>query len=117
MTPQKFLELRQLISIAHHVPGRIRLKFDLGVLGHPVVKTLSSLTGEGKASLKEAGFVDSRLNLPARSLVLEYNPERISPQVLDAFFSHPDAKQAEALADQVAALLGIELQHDKESSR
>lgn len=105
MTIQDFLDLRHLVSIAHHVPGRIRLKLDPRILGHPAAATLASLSG-GKP---EAGLLDARLNPMARSLVLEYDVNRLSPEEFTAFLTDKDEQKALSLARKVASLLGIQL--------
>mgnify|MGYP003623411143 FL=1 len=67
MTLQEIMELRKLVSIAHHVPGRIRLKLDPRILQHPAAKYLSSL----KEARPETGLISARVNIFARSLVVE----------------------------------------------
>lgn len=112
MTHAEFLQLRSLITVAHHIPGRIRLKFSASILGHPAVSSLASLAKDKGVhdSLKDKGFIKATPNLFARSLVLEYDPARIAPQVLDTFFGGKDVEEATRLAEQVAELLNIDLQ-------
>ena len=105
MTLQDFLDLRNLLSIAHHVRGRIRLKLDPRILAHPAARALSSLSG-GKP---ESGLLSARVNIMARSLVLEYDPGRITPEELETFLAGPDIGRAKELAVKVADLLGITL--------
>ena len=105
MTEQDFLELKNLITIAHHVPGRIRLKLNLRILQHPAAKALASLSG-GKP---EVGLLSARLNPLAQSLVLEYDTSKISPETLDDFLTSSDIAHVTTLARSVAALLGIQL--------
>ncbi len=105
MTLQAFLELRGLAAIAHHVPGRIRLKLDPRILQHPAASAMLSLSS-GKP---EAGLHSARLNILARSLVLEYAPERILPEDLDNFFTGTDMPELHKTAEKIARILGIEL--------
>jgi len=106
MTLQDIMELRNLVSIAHHVPGRIRLKLDPGILQHPAAKHLSSLS----SAKPEVGLKDARLNILARSLVLEYDTSRISPDEFETFLNGKDIPKAEQAALKTAALLGLPLQ-------
>lgn len=101
-----------MITVAHHIPGRIRLKFSKDILSHPVLHAFASLAGDKDvhATLKQNGFVRATPNLMARSLTIEYNAAHIAPQTLDSFFSGTDIGEAMRLADQVAKLLNIELQ-------
>lgn len=69
-----FLHLRRHVSIAHHVPGRIRLKLDLRALAElpkvdpsPFVDLVSRIRGV-KAT---------RVNAAALSVVVEYDPQQI----------------------------------------
>ncbi len=106
MTCKDFLELRALIAIAHHIPGRIRLKLDPRIVGHPAARALASLSG-GKP---EAGLLGARVNILARSLILEYDLHTLSPEELETFLAGADAEKAAQLAEKVAGLLGISLQ-------
>ena len=105
MTEQEFMELRRMLQLAHHVPGRLRLKFDPRILGHPVAPYLASLAKNGASS----GITGTRLNLLARSLVIEYDTERMDPAVLDCFLTSRDMEQVRESAKKVAALFGMQL--------
>ena len=105
MNIQDILELRPLITIAHHVPGRIRLRLDPRILQHPAASALASLS-EGQT---DTGLLSARLNLLARSLVLEYDTTRISPDELIAFIDGSDPDNDVPLARKMASLLGIQL--------
>ena len=65
-----FLDLRRHLTIAHHVPGRIRLKLDVAALRH--------LPRLDPAPFKELvgrvrGMRAARINAPALSVVVEYD--------------------------------------------
>lgn len=71
-----FLGLRRYVSIAHHVPGRIRLKLSLAALAKlpeadlaPFLDLLKRIRGIGL----------TRINRPALSVVVEYDPNVITP--------------------------------------
>lgn len=101
MTIQQFLELRHLIGIAHHVPGRIRLKLHPDIRRHPAAAWLDSLNQRG------SGVLSVRLNVAARSLVMEYDRTRIPPQDLEELLTGSDQAKAAALAETFAAVLGF----------
>lgn len=103
---QDFLDLRRYITIAHHVQGRIRLKLDPRILTHPAARMLAGLSG----SRPEAGLLGIRVNIPARSLIIEYDSNRIGQDDLEAFFTSTDNERVTALAEKVAALLGVQQQ-------
>ena len=106
-----FLELRSLITVAHHIPGRIRLKFSPDILSHPAAPFLKDLAtnGEVQGKLMDKGFISATPNLMARSLVIEYDTGRIAPDILDTFFHGKNVEEATHLAMQVAGLLNINL--------
>lgn len=94
-------ELRRFITVAHHVPGRIRLKLDPAVRSHPKAMALAALIEKGNGAFR------ARLNILARSLVLEYDPDRIDPRLVEGVFSEDDPQEAAALADELSAALGL----------
>lgn len=112
MTLNQLLEIRSLITVAHHIPGRIRLKFSKGIITHPIVQNFIALGKDQsvKDKVKEKGFISAKINFFALSLTIEYDPARIAPQVLDIFFSGKDIDEVKELAQEVAALLNIDLQ-------
>jgi len=101
MPLQEMTELRRFITVAHHVPGRIRLKLDPAVRSHPKAMTLAALAQKGNGAFR------ARLNILARSLVLEYDPDRIDPGLVEGVFTEDDPLEAAALADALSAALGL----------
>lgn len=106
MDLRDFWDLRQYIAIAHHVPGRVRLKIDPRILAHPAARMLAGLSG----NRPEVGLLGVRLNILARSLIIEYDSKRIHPDDLEAFFTSSDKERVTALAEKVGALLGVQQQ-------
>ena len=102
-----FFAVRDLISIVHHVPGRIRLKLDPDIRKLSAAAPLAALS-ENRAS----GLLGVRLNVLARSLVLEYDTHKIDPKLLTDFLTTRDRKQAEELAGAFAGLFGIDIQSE-----
>lgn len=101
MNMQEFLEMRSLVQVAHHVPGRLRLHLDPRVREHPAAREFGQWSANG------SGIVSTRLNPLARSLVVEYDPERIDSAALEAFLAGADATRVKALAETLAKVFGV----------
>ncbi|MEF3696818.1 heavy-metal-associated domain-containing protein [Desulfolutivibrio sp.] len=101
MPLQEMVELRRFITVAHHVPGRIRLKIDPAVRSHPKAMALAALAEKGD------GAIRAQLNVLARSLVLEYDPDRIDPRRLEDFFTVADPQEAAGLAKDLSGAFGL----------
>ncbi|CAG8999474.1 MAG: hypothetical protein CENE_01448 [Candidatus Celerinatantimonas neptuna] len=87
------LKLRSWVRIAHHIPGRIRLKYKLGIMAHlarfnahDIERVLDSVPA----------FRNYKLNSSTGSILIEYDSDLIYPQLLETLFSQDDnvAKQA-----------------------
>lgn len=97
MDPQLLVELREFLKLVSHEPGRLRLKVDLAVRKHPAA------AGLGKASGDVPGIRGIRFNIFTQTLGLDYDPQRIAPELFDAVFT---AEDGEALALAAQALRG-----------
>ncbi|MFS8037173.1 hypothetical protein ACI7BZ_09455 [Xanthobacter sp. AM11] len=71
-----FLHLRRFVSIAHHVPGRIRLRLDMAALAHlpkvdpaPFVDLVRRIRG----------VIATRVNAAALCVVVDYDARLIPP--------------------------------------
>ena len=81
-----FFALRRFISIAHHVPGRIRLKVDLKAVAHlPQVDPGPFVDLVGRVR----GVKATRVNAAALSVVVEYDPALIAPPLWPRLLSDP----------------------------
>jgi hypothetical protein len=82
-SPKAILTLRQGIEIAHHVPGRIRLRLAPTIwgwaqsLGLDAAAAGTWLRPDGLPAV--AGVTAARLNAAAASLVIEYDPRQLDP--------------------------------------
>lgn len=90
------LELRHHLSIVHHVPGRIRLRFGSALWGHAA--------GVDRARLRTLldgleGIQEVRLNSVVASVVVQYDPGSIAPQEWETLV-HGDAAVAGELIEQ-----------------
>jgi trimethylamine:corrinoid methyltransferase-like protein len=101
MNMRELLEMRALVDVAHHVPGRLRLRLDPRVRDHPAASEFGEWSANG------SGILATRLNPMARSLVVEYDPKRIDPATLENFLAGADDAQAAALAETLAKVFGV----------
>jgi hypothetical protein len=101
MNMQELLEMRTLVDVVHHVPGRLRLRLDPRLREHPAARDLGNWSANGSAILA------TRLNPMARSLVVSYDPKRIDPAVLEEFLASADDTRAQALAETLANYFGV----------
>ncbi|TVM16938.1 hypothetical protein DPQ33_11080 [Oceanidesulfovibrio indonesiensis] len=94
------MSLRRYVSIAHHVPGRLRLKFDPAVRHDPRFDALRD------AEAPFPGVLATRINTMARSMVIEYD-SRIPRQDIAALFNGAEDAARDSfsrIADIVSAL-------------
>jgi hypothetical protein len=73
---QRFLALRGHLGIVHHVPGRVRLRLGAGLL-----EAADAVERKSLAEWLETvdGIRGLRLNIPAASVIIEYDPQRLPP--------------------------------------
>ncbi|WP_081094942.1 MULTISPECIES: HMA2 domain-containing protein [Vibrio] len=83
------LKLRKWVSIGHHIPGRVRLKYKLGIVAH-LAKFRSDDIEKAISSIP--AFKNYKLNNATGSIVIEYDPMTVNPKAIDALFS--DSEQA-----------------------
>ena len=100
------MPLLEEAEIAHHIPGRIRLKFN-----HSIVTKLPKLNGIEKEIQKIANQIeaikDIRLNLFAGSVVVQYDTDILSYDFWQEVVGEKDVEQ---LKDKARALLpGLQL--------
>jgi hypothetical protein len=73
---ERLFELACHIEIAHHIPGRIRLKLKLAGLSVAQDIELENL-------MNFAGITETRTNIAARSIVISYDNALIAPELWD----------------------------------
>lgn len=94
-----FFGLRRFVSIAHHVPGRIRLKLDMRALAHlPQVDPAPFVDLVGRVQ----GVTATRVNAAALSVVVEYDPALIAPPVWAELLAAEPEAAARLLAAHIA---------------
>ncbi len=86
------IPLLEEAEIAHHIPGRIRLKFN-----HSIVTKLPKLNGIEKEIQKIANQIeaikDIRLNLFAGSVVVQYDTDILSHDFWQEVVAEKDVEQ------------------------
>lgn len=97
------ITLRDGLSVAHHVPGRIRIRFSLKLMGDPRAHRLLGSSDGGRAV---PGFRGMRLNTAARSVIIEYDPAVIEPGKLDEALTTGDCRRLAVLVEEFKTLAG-----------
>ncbi|GAD80238.1 HMA2 domain-containing protein [Vibrio ezurae] len=80
----RVLKLRRWVKISHHIPGRVRLKYKLGIVAQ--LSTFKSQDIE-KALQSVPAFKNYQLNAKTGSILIEYDPVTIEPDWIDLLFS------------------------------
>ena len=88
MNFHKLVELEKYLDVAHHVPGRIRVKFNPMILTRPAA--LQAMKEQNE--LPEA-IISTRVNMAACSVVIEYNPNEISPETIEELIQGKDKEK------------------------
>lgn len=98
-------EVAALLRIAHHVPGRVRLKLDAAP-GAGLGQGLAEARRFVQAASTTAGIRSVDLNPLARSCVVEYDPQVIAPSAWSDLVGGVRSDGADALAGALAAACG-----------
>ena len=98
-----FEDFRRHIVIAHNIPGRIRFRFNALIALNPRVKKFIGKNNDflEKMDLNFRGVKKIRTNIPARSIVLEYDRSIINPSLITELFTTGDADRAKAIIDEL----------------
>ncbi|MBB4199307.1 hypothetical protein CCR94_21360 [Rhodoblastus sphagnicola] len=91
--PSPLLGFARQLSIAHHIPGRIRLK----ISGPFPDELLGEARRFGKALGAVAGVRSIGLNALARSCTIEYDARAIPPAAWSSFLSGEATAESEHL--------------------
>ena len=80
----KILKLRKSVSIKHHIPGRLRLKYKFSIItqiGFFNADKIDELIHDFPAIKKH------NINKTTQSLLIEYDSSVIPPHLIDALFA------------------------------
>jgi hypothetical protein len=92
-------ELQQYLHVAHHVPGRLRIKFDAALAGHPQAGDILNPHNP------TPGIRNIRLNIGARSVIIEYDQERIQPELLQELLTSKEPSRIQQIINELAEQL------------
>lgn len=88
-------QLQSLVQPVHHIPGRLRLKFNnrlLALLGQKKIAQID-------AYCKEDGpLYQYEFNPQTGSLIIQYDSQAVSTQLLDQLFDEDEKNAQEALS-------------------
>ena len=94
------IPLLEEAEIAHHIPGRIRLRFN-----HSILAKLPGLNGIDKEIQKIAGQIEAikgiRLNLHAGSVVVQYDTELLPPDFWEEVVGEKDIERLREVASKL----------------
>ncbi|CCH50179.1 HMA2 domain-containing protein [Pseudodesulfovibrio piezophilus] len=94
--------LRKYLSIKHSLPGRIRIKFSLAIMSDPEALKLAQSPPE----MPEA-VTDTQLNLFSRTLLIEYDAERVPPALLEELITTDDDVRAAEVVEELHQALFV----------
>lgn len=92
----EFLELRRHLKVAHHIPGRIRLKAGLSILDS-YQKVDAGLIDRILGAIQ--GIKTTEFNLMARSVVIAYVPSTLKPEWWDCLIAGSEEEAVALLSD------------------
>ncbi|NDV24864.1 hypothetical protein [Desulfovibrio sp. JC022] len=98
---QLLMELRDYLTIKHHVPGRIRIKLAAKLLADPRTKKLKEEAGETPPPC----IISSKFNFFTRNAVIEYDPEVIIPEKLHEALTTDDPERFQELAAEFESIM------------
>ncbi len=104
------LGLREHITVGSHTPGRLRLKFDLGVIGNPKVIRYVKVNGFGPPKGQDMpGITGTKFNPLTRSMTMVYDDEIIEPELLHRLFTCENAAEFREIAVELADTVDFDL--------
>lgn len=85
-------EIGNRLNMVHHIPGRIRLKFDPSLASHPLKQEFKNLP------LDLRPFHIEHISRWSKSVLISYDPQTIDPELVDELFTTKDVlKKRKAL--------------------
>lgn len=87
------LKIRRWLILAHHIPGRIRLKYKMGIMVHLSAIKQSDIE---QALAEIPAFQNYKINKSTGSILIEYDANIINPEFINQLFSESeiDVQQA-----------------------
>ena len=85
-------EIGNRLNMVHHIPGRIRLKFDPSLASHPLKQEFKNLPLDLRPLHIE------HISRWSKSVLISYDPQTIDPELVDELFTTKDVlKKRKAL--------------------
>jgi len=103
----ELLYLRRYLIVAHHLPGRIRIRLSPAVLSEPRAKTLAASQGLRGALGALRGVRSVRANAKALSTTIEYETAVVSTSQLHELFTSRDPARVRALMEGILQNVGL----------
>ena len=82
------LKLRSWVRIAHHIPGRIRLKYKISIVAHLARFNARDIE---HALANIPAFKNYELNSGTGSILIEYDAKIVEPTLIEDLFSSDDS--------------------------
>lgn len=101
LDPASLRRLTALLRIAHHIPGRVRLKLNVAAASE-VAEIIALARNIGRSFQNAPGIRSVSVNPAALSCVVEYDPGRIPPAEWEALVKGAPSAVAELLAADAA---------------
>ncbi|ENX3946958.1 heavy-metal-associated domain-containing protein [Photobacterium damselae subsp. damselae] len=105
---EQALKLRKWVTIGHHIPGRIRLKYKLGIVAQLASFRKSDIE---KVVASIPAFTSYTVNNATGSIVIEYDYSIVKYQSIDELFS-----ESEQIAERACYAIAQQLNLNGERS-
>ena len=93
-------EIGHRIKLAHHVPGRVRIKFDPSLARHPQRESLENWVPQ----LQAFSLLD--FNRWSKSALIGYDASIIPPRLVDELFASRDQERKKSILKQIRERVG-----------
>lgn len=100
---EKLRSITRHLAIAHHIPGRIRLKLQAKGLEHPELDLVHRARDFQRMVESMPGILAIRPNLLALSCVVEYDPRVITTTLWEELIGGGDSPAIHQLCAQIEA--------------
>ena len=80
-------EIGNRLNMVHHIPGRIRLKFDPSLASHPLKQEFKNLPLDLRPLHIE------HISRWSKSVLMTYDPQTIDPELVDELFTTKDVQK------------------------
>ncbi|CAM3059976.1 HMA2 domain-containing protein [Moritella viscosa] len=98
---KKALKIRRWLTLAHHIPGRIRLKYKMGIMTHLVTIKVTDIE---QALADIPAFKNYKINSDTGSILVEYDAGIIKPEFINQLFSESEIDVQQAYLNIAASL-------------